>query len=91
MRCRDVKVCQVVAAPCEIGGDFWSRYNAYARAVWIEYMDAPRAAAVQVAGAVDFHAVGHAGLIAVSFGPAAAVGDAAVFHHIENTNVRLYR
>jgi hypothetical protein len=51
--------------------------NANSRAAHIENMDATGAIAVQVAGAVDFHAVCDAGRIADCFRPDVAVGDAA--------------
>src|SRR5262245_12617675 len=77
----------VVVTPREVGRVFGHLENLEQPSLGIERVDAPRARAVHVARAVDLHAVGRAGSVALRLRPESAVGEAAGRRDIEHPDV----
>src|SRR5687768_6048275 len=83
----DVEAPEVGVPPAEVRGVLGHAYHAEAGGAGREDVDATGAAAVQVALAVELHAVGRALALPLRLGPDARIGKRAVGLHVEHTDV----
>src|SRR5262249_36011012 len=86
----EVKRSPVIAAERDVGGRRLPVHDAAELlALQVEDPDAARAAAIDVPGRVDLHAVGDAGLAAAQIGEyaVALLGKNAARHHVEGADV----
>ena len=84
---RDVEAAEVVIAEAEIGGVLRQSYNPEAGRVRREDMDAAWPAAIDIACAVDLHAIGGAGTFSYRLRPYPPVRQIAVGQDIEPADV----
>src|SRR5215468_33687 len=86
----EVKRSPVIAAERDVGGRRLPVHDAAELlALQVEDPDAARAAAIDVAGRVDLHAIGDAGLAAAQIGEhaVALLGKNAARHYVEGADV----